>query len=96
MSEAASRDGGNAGTIDEREAARRALEVRAETVRSEQLERAYSRLEARDALTPERARVLDDLADRLVQSLLKAPERAIAEADDADVERMRAFLETEE
>ncbi|GGN21681.1 hypothetical protein [Halarchaeum nitratireducens] len=96
MSEAASSDVGDAGTTDAREATRRALEARAEAVRSEQLERAYSRLEARDALTPERARVLDDLADRLVEGLLEAPERAVEEADDADIERMRAFLEAEE
>ncbi|GGL42284.1 hypothetical protein GCM10009037_27280 [Halarchaeum grantii] len=97
MSEAASRDGSDAGATDEREATRRDIAERAAAIRDAQLERARSRLEARDALTAERARVLDELADRLVEELLEAPERAVREADDpADAERVRALFDAEE
>ncbi|MCU4801901.1 hypothetical protein OB920_16090 [Halobacteria archaeon HArc-gm2] len=74
----------------------RQVRERAETIRDEEVARAYSRLAARGDLTPEERAAVAELADRIVEELLAAPARGVAGAaeNEAVAEAVRElFLE---
>ncbi|MBV0901886.1 glutamyl-tRNA reductase [Haloarcula salina] len=56
------------------------IDERGAEIRAEQLERALSRLEATDELTPEQRAAVERLGDRLVEQLLAVPHESLRDA----------------
>ncbi|MFB6079101.1 MAG: hypothetical protein ABEJ80_09000 [Halarchaeum sp.] len=78
-----SRTAGESGELDGDAVADRIAE-RAAAHRERELQRAFDRLAARDALDDERRRALASLADALTEGVLAGPRTAIERADDPD------------
>jgi glutamyl-tRNA reductase len=78
---------------DDAEAVRAAIRARAEEIERAQLREAFDRLDAGGTLTPERRRIVRQMAATIVEGVLAAPESVLEDRTEQDRETARVAID---
>lgn len=75
------------------EAVRATIRDRATEIRDAELDDAFDRLDAQESLTPAQREILEEMADRIVTTLITPAESVLANHETMDADHVRAVLD---
>lgn len=75
------------------EAVRRAIQVRSEEIKRQELKQAFDHLSAHETLTEQQREIITEMATAIVEGVLHAPDAALADATHHNRDTVRTATE---